>query len=177
MMRHPTVADTRSITRSFVAHRSSSGVNALTFAPRIRRPAWLPLLMALAAVLAGSRAEADIRLLVSEADATIVLDTASDAWTIGARSIAVTLGLDPNQALVVRRVANPLTGRILIDTAAPDTRVTLDGQSLVLAEGATGLRFEGANAVTWHGGVHLTFTYSHQALQTTIVRHYACYPA
>ena len=148
----------------------------MTVAAVIRRSAWLRLLIVLAALLIGSRAEADARLVISQFDATIVHDSATNAWTIGAASIAVTLALDANQSLVVRRVANPLTGRILIDAAAVDTRLTLNGQSVELAEGATGLRFEGANAATWHGGVHLTFTYRHQALQTTIVRHYACYP-
>jgi hypothetical protein len=148
----------------------------LTLNARIRRRARLLLLIVLAALVTGSRAEADTRLLVSQADATIVLDAATAAWTISTASIAVTLGLDSNQALVVRRVANPQTGRILIDAAAPDTRLTLNGQSLALAEGASGLRYEDADAETWHGGVHLAFTYRHQVLQTRVVRHYACYP-
>jgi len=126
----------------------------------------------------GSRAdaEAEARLIVSQLDATIVHESGTDAWTIGAASIAVTLALDANQSLVVQRIVNPITGRVLIDAAAADTGLTLNGQSVALADGTNGMRFEGANAATWNGGVHLTFTFRQQALQTTIVRHYACYP-
>jgi alpha-galactosidase len=134
------------------------------------------IVLTLTSLLIGSRAEADTRLLVSQSDASVVHDSATDGWTIGARSIAVTLGMDSNQALVVRRVLNPLTARILIDAAATDTTLTLNGRSTALAEGTTGLHFEGANAANWHGGVQLTFTYRHPLLQTDIVRHYACYP-
>jgi alpha-galactosidase len=130
----------------------------------------------LAVLLTAPRAAADTRVLVAESDAIISHDSATDAWTIGAGSIAVTLALDANQGLVVRQIANPRTGRVLIDSAAPDTMLTLNGQSVALASRGTGLHFEGSSSTTWHGGVHLTFTYRHEASHAAIVRHYAAYP-
>jgi len=133
--------------------------------------------LALGALLAGSSAEAQTHVLVSQGDAAIAQDAAAGAWTISAASLAVTLGLDANQALVVRRVTNLHTGRTLIDAPSPDTRLTLNDHEIVLAEGGTGLHFEGARSAMWHGGVHLTFTYTHPALHATIARHYASYPS
>jgi len=133
--------------------------------------------LALVALLAGSRAEAQTHVIVSQGDAAIAQDSAAASWTISASALAVTLGLDANQALVVRRIANLRSGRALIDAPEPDTQLTLNDQQIVLAEGRTGLHYEGARSAMWHGGVHLTFTYSHQALHATISRHYASYPS
>ena len=68
------------------------------------------------------------------------------------------------------------TSRILIDTPAPDTTLTLNGQPFALADSATGFHYDGAAADAWHGGVHLAFTYSQRALHMQAVRHYASYP-
>ncbi len=137
-------------------------------------------LLALAALLGGARptsVEAATEVLASQADATITYDSASDVWTIGGAEITLTLGLDANRQLLVRRIANPLSGRVLINASAPDTTLNLNGQSMVLAQSAaTGLRYDGTAAESSNGGVHLTFTYSHRASQASIVRHYACYP-
>ena len=121
-------------------------------------------------------ADGSERVLASKGDASVVNDLAADTWTISSAGIALTLGMDANQQLVVRRIFNPQTRRILTDASAPDTVLNLNGQSLALAEGATGFHFDGAAAETWHGGVHLAFTYSHRALQASVVRHYASYP-
>lgn len=106
----------------------------------------------------------------------IVHDVASVTWTIGGADIALTLGLDAHQQLLLRRMTNPRSGRILIDTSSPDTELTLNGKSVVLAADTNGFRFEGASAERWQGGVHLVFDYSQQALRTRVARHYACYP-
>jgi len=115
--------------------------------------------------------------MVSQGDAAISQDTTSSTWTISGAGLAVTLGLDPSQSLVVRRVENRHTGRILIDAPQPDTQLTLNGQTFALTEAGTALRYAGARGVMWHGGVHLTIGYTAQALHATIVRHYASYPA
>ena len=133
--------------------------------------------IALVGLLAGSTAHAQTRVVVSQGDAAIAQDSAAGAWTISAAALAVTLGLDPNQELVVRQIVNLRTGRLLADAREPDTRLTLNDEAVVLGERGTGLHFEGARTGMWHGGVHLTFTYSHQALHATITRHYASYPS
>src|SRR5262249_31722576 len=132
--------------------------------------------IALALLVAARPAHAATHVLIAQGDAAITQDVASAAWTISAAALAVTLGLDANQALVVRRIANLRTGRILIDDHKPDTQLTLNDESIALAEGGTGLHYDGARSEMWHGGVHLTFTYTHQALHATIARHYASYP-
>lgn len=127
-------------------------------------------------MLAPAPAGADVRLLASASGTSIVQDTATNVWTISSASLALILGLDTHQQLIARRIANPQTGRVLADLAAPDTVLTLNGQSLVLTETPNGFRYDGAAADTWHGGVHLAFTYRHETLQARVVRHYAAYP-
>jgi len=90
--------------------------------------------------------------------------------------MAVTLGLGPDHALVVRRVIDPQTGRVFADTAALDTSLLVKGEPLTLTEARTGLRFDGARAERSDHGVHLVFTYSQREWRATIARHYASYP-
>ena len=140
-----------------------------------RRTSLLPLVLVAALVAASPRADAASNLLASQADATVVHDVANETWTISGADIALTLGLDAHQQLLLRRLTNPRSGRILIDAPSPDLDLTLNGKSVVAAD-VNGFRFEGASAGRWQGGVHLTFDYSQQALHTRVARHYACYP-
>ena len=128
------------------------------------------------AILASGRAAADAHVIASAADVSIVQDIATDTWTIANAGIGLTLSLDASRQLVVRRIMNTQTGRILIDAAAPNTTLTLNGQQMALAEVSTGLHYDGAVGEPWHGGVHLAFSYSHRGFHARVVRHYAGYP-
>src|SRR5262245_11499178 len=107
----------------------SRGVTDADSSEVLRDPS-LHFLALISLLLTSAPAGAQARLVASHGDATIVHDSATGSWTIGAASFAMTLGLDSSQALVVRRVMNPETGRLLIDRAAPDAAVTLNGQSI-----------------------------------------------
>ena len=134
------------------------------------------LLAIVLTTLAASRAAADPRLLASGVGVSIVQDAATDTWTIANAGIALTLGLNASRQLLIRRIVNTQSQRVVLDAAAPDTTLTLNGQPVTLAEGTTGLHYDGATAETWQGGgVHLAFLYTQSALQTRLVRHYASY--
>ena len=102
-------------------------------------------------------------------------DPATNRWTIVGATISLTMGLGAQQQLQLQMLTNPQTGRVVIASPVPETALTLNGQSMPLAEGSTGLQYAGASAEALHGGVHLAFGYTHQALHVRLMRHYACY--
>jgi hypothetical protein len=133
-----------------------------------------PLIAALSvhAVIAGTSP----LVVASSADAFVAHDSVTGAWTIGSAAITARLGVATKDQLTLLELTNPGTGQHWNLTPNLDTTVSLNGQVMSLATDSNGLRFSGAAADSRRGGVHLAFTYTHDALRAQVVRHYAAYP-
>jgi alpha-galactosidase len=132
----------------------------------------LALAVAADVLFCGASMAASVTL-ATNGDAAIVHDPATESWSIGAAGIALTVGLGPNRALLVRR---GIVGSAERNEPLPDTALTLNGESITLTEAGTGLRFEAADVEKTTRGVHLIFRYSHRTSRAIIRRHYASYP-
>ena len=142
----------------------------------VRSPVAIVWLLAVAILLVAATARAASPLVVSHADAFVSHDSATDVWTLGNNTITARFELGADHQLTLTQLLNPRTGRLWDITPGADTMIGLNGRSVPLAGGPTGLSFVGATAGRLRGGVHVAFTYRHNVLHARIVRHYACYP-
>ena len=109
-------------------------------------------------------------------DAYVAHAPASDRWTIGSRELELTIGFNPDHALGLQQIANPMTGRTWDITPGADAGLTLAGNHIVLSSGSAPVSFVSAGAEADAHGVRLSFIFEHRALRLRVTRTYACYP-
>ncbi len=144
---------------------------------RPSRPRWLLLVsVALVAVCAARPLADDPPLVASHGDAYITHDPTSAVWAIGNGSIQLVVGFDASRNLVVQSLQNPAAGNTLDIDQAPDTSVTIGGDTLLLNQSNDKMTLVSALPEETDNGVRLTFTFQHQTLHSLIKRVYAVYP-
>ncbi len=109
-------------------------------------------------------------------DAHVTHDSNADTWTIGTDDLELTVGFDALRTLTVQKLVNPVTNRAWDIAPAPDTSVTLAGETLTLTASGASVSLVSTDAQVAGAGVLLTFTFEHRARGARIQRFYACYP-
>lgn len=138
----------------------------------IRFAVWLLLcLFAAATARAADRGP----IVAARDDAFVAHQAGSDLWSIGSGNLELVVGFDASRTLALQRLFNPVAGRALNITPAPDFSITAGDERIALTSSGA-VAFVNASAAATDHGVVLTFNFEHRARRLFFSRVYACYP-